>query len=70
MRSGTVSVELSANTLNATAQIGYLWSNTMEKSISYAYFLKVYEETGDPSGGPYSRSNGIPLRCLSTALEG
>ncbi len=67
VRSGYV--EMNRNTLRYFGIYGRMWSqtaalyNTVNSEIN-AYFLHFNVPDTAPSGGPYHRWEGFPVRCL------
>ena len=75
MRSGHVNLlGISGGTFRNAGQWGFTWSSqasstdTAGNSTPSAYSL-YFITLVSPSGGPFTRHYGFPLRCLSTVLD-
>ena len=78
VRSGLVYFLPNTGAFRHAGQVVYLWSSrggntNLSSGISSpgSYLLDISYTNGvvKPSQGPYARSYGFPLRCLSTVLD-
>ena len=73
VRSGRIGLTVTAGTFGYAGQNGDGWSSRAaaytSSTSATAYGLGFNESTVYPSGGPYYRWYGFPLRCLSTVLD-
>lgn len=74
VRSGYFNLPTTAGTFRNAGIIGGWWAlrgsstHADGSMVPSAYHLHVNAKGIYPSGGPYGRSVGFPLRCLSTVL--
>ncbi len=69
VRSGRLSLAVSAGTLGYAGIYGYEWSSRVSpSSTTLAYWFEFNATESRPSWGPSNRYLGLPLRCLSTVL--
>ena len=69
VRSGRLNINIGhPGTLDYSGVESYTWSQ-FAVDTNNAYLL-LFNVNVNPSNGPFGRTLGYPLRCLSTALEG
>ena len=75
VRSGYITLRVSVGgTALGVGSNGYGWPQIAtvfsDVTSAMAYYFSSNTTGANPSNGPDNRRHGLPLRCLSTALEG